>query len=389
MAEPFLFALWEIACILLAAALFSSPAFRFMDSATASARENRLDGLRYLLAALVVFHHNEYFYFLSQTGRWTISNPTNQFLGKFGVIIFFIISGYLFYDTARGRADWFRFYIKRVFRIFPISLLSAACCVFIAIWLGLRAGASLDFHGILYWFNGGLTNTRPYINGNWQTVVIDAGVTWSLQWEWLLYFSLPLFALFSRGVWRLELVIAILFGCNTLLHASQPEAAFFISLFCLGGICREIRNRAPHIDKTFLDSMLALLLVACVAAGLDADPYAPPMLLLYGAFFACVALGADLFGLFTTRGFRRLGDASYSIYLLHGMVWFITFKTIYRLGWQENPLLSYAVQSAAFAAICLTATLACYWVEKPCIRLGKYWAASLPALATEAHSDRQ
>jgi peptidoglycan/LPS O-acetylase OafA/YrhL len=54
-------------------------------------------------------------------------------LGPFGVSMFFMITGYLFYSQllkGKGRPNWKKLYIGRVFRIIPLYWFAVALVVF-------------------------------------------------------------------------------------------------------------------------------------------------------------------------------------------------------------------------------------------------------------------
>ncbi|HHK6149427.1 TPA: acyltransferase, partial [Edwardsiella piscicida] len=64
--------------------------------------------------------------------------------------------------------------------------------------------------------------------------------------------------------------------------------------------------------------------------------------------FIMTCHGATFFGVLNIKGLKRLGVTSYSLYLIHGIFWYIGFKTI--LSGENIMLLSPFV----FIAIILT-----------------------------------
>lgn len=378
------FLLWELFCFLLIGILFSLPWFKHLSVVnttrlntsqhTAITREYNIDALRFFLAAFVVFHHNEFMYFLFRSNKWTIHNPYNYYLGKFGVSIFFVISGYLFYGKISEKTQWINFYIKRIFRIFPIAYLSSILCILIAIYIGYKQGHHFsikDLQRMFYWFDAGIFNSRPAINGFEHSHLINSGVTWTLRWEWVLYFSLPFITFLTIKIKKPLLIFLILFTVIFIYSRYQYNRASFIALFCIGGLTFELKNIINFsINKQFLNIVSVIAFILCIFYGKNHNPYSHYLLFLYAIFFFCIAHGADLFGLLRIQGFIRLGDASYSIYLLHGIFWFVLFKTMYHFDIQ-NLWVRYGLQTITFIIICIACSLVYKYYEYPMMNLGR------------------
>ncbi|MDE1171856.1 MAG: acyltransferase [Verrucomicrobium sp.] len=131
---------------------------------------SQLDALRFAAALLVVWSH-------------AIGN--NAFhhgeLGRLGVLVFFLISGFVNYQSLLKDASLSRFGIKRFFRLYPafmVSLLAAAAC-----W-GITIPQLLCNVTML-----------PSLLGQREAI----GVYWTLEIEVLFYLSLLFFS-------RLELL---------------------------------------------------------------------------------------------------------------------------------------------------------------------------------------
>jgi peptidoglycan/LPS O-acetylase OafA/YrhL len=168
--------LWGIVCIIMAGVIFSHKKFSFIDGAATAYREENLDGLRFLLASFVAFHHYIFSFEFFLKGTWTLTgHPLESFAGKFGVSIFFMLSGYLFVNVVEKNIDWFGFYIKRAARIFPMMTVSSLLCICIAIIIQRINGREFSLDGIIYWFDGGILNFRPNISGFNNTFLINGG----------------------------------------------------------------------------------------------------------------------------------------------------------------------------------------------------------------------
>jgi peptidoglycan/LPS O-acetylase OafA/YrhL len=116
--------------------------------------------------------------------------------------------------------------------------------------------------------------------------------------------------------------------------------------------------------------LMSIPALGCLVIGMisTAKPYGPTLILSCGFFFICVACGNDLAGLLRTRGSLVLGECSYGIYLLHGIVLSLLFvdgkSAIASLSASELPTL------LPLVAICVTGItgLTYLLVERPAIR---------------------
>jgi peptidoglycan/LPS O-acetylase OafA/YrhL len=52
---------------------------------------------------------------------------------------------------------------------------------------------------------------------------------------------------------------------------------------------------------------------------------------LLGLFFFPVCLGSDMFGILNSKYMKALGDISFSIYLMHGLVLYVVFTFLFPL----------------------------------------------------------
>ena len=213
------YSVWpSFACLALLLLAASTPAFRAAD-APPNARPNRnlaIDGLRGFLALAVVMHHASVYVVYARSGVWDL--PPSRFythLGALGVSLFFMITGYLFWDrvlSERGRPAWARLYIGRLFRIGPLYLCAVATMlliVFQASGFHLAISARLLAGQLARWSCFGLGGT-PDVNGYYQTSMILAGVTWTLRYEWLFYLGLLPLSLLARWRYNLEIAAAAL-----------------------------------------------------------------------------------------------------------------------------------------------------------------------------------
>jgi peptidoglycan/LPS O-acetylase OafA/YrhL len=338
------------------------------------------DGLRGYLALSVMLHHL-YLWILTTHlgGTWRPpAIPVLNQLGAGGVALFFMTTGLVFYPRILAglrTTSWITVYITRIFRILPLVTISVAVVVLVIV---LRTGASptLSFiGGSARWISSW---AEVPLLGYPDSGRINAYVLWSLKYEWLFYLLLlPLCAaamdiVRSRGGPSWLVPIALLVGTLAArLAGPSLDVLHYLPLFAVGMLAFEVQRR-PHFRGALTKPGVAAAALTALAAGASTTqvPYGAS-LPLFGFFFICVACGNDLFGLLRTRGARVLGECSFGLYLLHGIVldlWFVEGRGV-TIG---APTVALPVLGVAAAVIVVPLTAITYiLIERPAIRLGK------------------
>lgn len=294
-----------------------------------------VDGLRGYLAFFVFLHHAALWYFYLRTGAWRVP-PSRLFthFGQISVALFFMITSFLFLskvlDARAKPIDWTRLYVSRVLRLAPLYLFTMLALALVVAQLSqfsLHEPAVRLLAGAARWLTFTIVGGPP-LNGVAETSDIVAGVTWSLPYEWFFYFSLPLLALLLRVVPPVPclLLSVVSLAVFSLLKPAVPHLLAFT-----GGMAAAVAIRRPAIARYSQGSVAASLAIACVivAALLPVsdriDVRALPLLTLA---FCIIAAGNDLFGVLGAPLSRHFGEMSYSIYLLHGLLLFVTFRFV-------------------------------------------------------------
>jgi peptidoglycan/LPS O-acetylase OafA/YrhL len=369
-----------------------SPFFAAVDrvSDTGGERISNLDGLRGVLAYAVFFHHAAVYhdYLL---GHWAL--PPSRFyvmIGQAGVALFFMISGYLFWEKligACGRQRWVSFYVGRIFRLGPLYLLSLAVMLLI---IGFRSGFELHvplvklFDQIAPWSLLGYFGVGPNINGYPDTGLLVAGVYWSLSYEWTFYFSLIVLAIACRDSrFHLPFVVVLLTSCLGYRIADDVPYWNAIPITCailfqVGMLCASLKKCgiAPSLNGR-AGSIFALVFLT-IAVFSSTNAYSVGPVFQLGVFFFSIISGASIYGLLSSRPARRLGEVSYSVYLLQGLVLTLFFGI--------NSIRDFALQSPAqywaSVLVCslillVLSAMTHLWVERIGIRIGKRVVAAL------------
>jgi exopolysaccharide production protein ExoZ len=345
---------------------------------------NSIQMLRAVAALLVVYTHS-----ISQMGIFTIGwqqrTPARISLGTFGVDIFFVISGFIIYLSAgqlSGRNASRSFLWHRFRRINPAYY--AAVLLTVITWI-----PSLVRH------------QRPPVTAwevlTWSILLPLPGdparalsQAWSLSFEWLFY--LLFFGLILFGVRRKALLLCMSLASLTLigwlLRDKENGILLFYSdplllEFGMGVLIGVVWKRLT-LHKSIALYMLVpglLLGVVFMSTGyIDYQAVGSPSAairylhaLLWGSAAALVVAGCVFLEKSggSTRFFRNrvlllLGDASYSIYLFHMIVFGWIAAVYLRVGFFFNA----DVMIPIHAAIAVAASLLFYkWVEKPLLNL--------------------
>ena len=337
-----------------------------------------IDGARGFLALAVVLHHGIIYYKFVRDGSWVV--PPSRFYtlaGQVGVSCFFIITGYLFWSKvvrSRGSLDFVNLMLGRLFRLGPIYLLVALLAIGINFF---QSGATLNVPVSTYLMQ--LAQNLAFgifplteMNGVQGTSIATAGVTWTLQYEWSFYLALPLFAVFAINE-RVHLPFAVASFAAMLFLASVDGRPQFIlyAFFAAGMTCASLENKRLilRLPPTVLSVSVIALWLAIFLSYKTA--YLPGAALLLATSFYFILGGASIFGLLLARPSIRLGELSYDIYLLQGIVLFCAFAIpsvrAYALASDVNHWIVLSTVTVVLVAVSLVAHL---FVERPGVKLG-------------------
>jgi peptidoglycan/LPS O-acetylase OafA/YrhL len=229
-----------------------------------------LDGLRFLAFLLVFVHHHDLFKtipFLSVFNRY----------GWIGVDLFFVLSSYLFTKLLvmehqkTGTISFQKFYIRRVFRIWPIYFVFVALSVLAVIWLG-------DFEHSRYWLirvAGLLTFTDNIMTAiaGYNPISITSHL-WTIGYEEQFYVFIPI-------------VIFMLVRSSV-----RVRYIFFVTVCLLFAAIRWIMivKDIPHpavwvLPVTHFESMVLGVVVGFGGLNFLIDKLKPFLILLLGILF--------------------------------------------------------------------------------------------------------
>ncbi len=298
-----------------------------------------IDGLRGFLAFFVFISHSRVWYYYLRTGVWENSPPSNLYdhMGSSSVAFFFMITGFLFFSKLiNGRnssIDWSKLFVSRLLRLVPIYWFSVFIIFLIVFILSkgiLKVPPLALARGIIHWL-GFSVHGAPDLNGIENTATIDAWVTWTLPYEWFFYLLLPILAFTVRVSPPLPYVLLSL--VTLLFFLKFPLDTFPLLSFC-GGILASCLFRFTSIRKFSKKNFSSIFIIGLISITVIEFPSAwglIPLLLLSLAFIL-IACGNSIFGILVHPLSRNLGEMTYSIYLLHGIILFVTFNFIFNMN---------------------------------------------------------
>ncbi len=347
-----------------------------------------LDSVRGLAAAMVVFHHFQIMPIWANN-RWFAN-------ANLMVDLFFVLSGFViafsYCDKITDKQSLFDFQKKRFWRLYPLHLLMLM--VFLGIEVANYFLAQIPNHITLY---------QSFTDNNITTFISNVFLThslglhdtvtfnrasWSISVEFYTYLLFALATILSTpklripvyaGLSMLGALVLIAFG--TRLTYIQ-DMGFFrcIYSFFAGSVCYHIyaylreRNKQSHPIVT-----IALLITAIVAIVYGNNRI---HFLLPGVFSLLILSitleneNSIVNAVLQRKPFRYLGKISYSIYLGHGAVWWLTIEVLLNVfklptyldhrGWVKfdvSPWLSIPISLVGFSLIILLSDLTYRFVE--------------------------
>jgi exopolysaccharide production protein ExoZ len=330
-----------------------------------------LQGLRMIAATMVVFTHA-----LNRTAdAFPGGGVAKQQFLESGVDIFFVISGFIMVYIMKPDTKPMAFWLQRFTRIAPLYWAATAFAVFLG-YVAPRYG-----YGTPAWlYTVKSVLFIPTGSDMWAHPVVQPG--WTLVYEFLFYTILSLCLLLGRRPFFAATIAIVLILTVGAVFAKTVGVLGFYSdqammlefLFGMGvaGLLKDMKvNAWAGVGLAIVGFVLIYVLWYMDKLGYPRGlRVGLPAFLIVTGFLVSEPIWAR-HGLL--RRFSILGDASYSIYIVH----YFLIQAIDRF-FSDNPGLKPPIGPYAYVAMLVIAgigagLLAHVYVEKPLLKLVRGW----------------
>lgn len=358
-----------------------------------------LDALRFFAFLCVFsFHRMDYVPTSPVHNRW-IFRFCN--IGPFGVPVFFLLSAFLITELLlrererTGRIHIKAFYMRRILRIWPLYFVA-----FFGLAMLNRFVPGVGSNDPLAWLAFTFFAGNWYIlHHGWIAGAVDP--LWSISVEEQFYIVIPLLAAFAgrRAVAIASYILLALAYITVLLYALHPTVgdngewtnSFLQFQFFCAGTLLALVLRGRLITMALPIRILGFVLgfgcwfTAFLCFGVQSwEPHPTPLgavagwiLVLAGSvIFFLSALGMP--ARFIPRWLAYLGRISYGLYVVHSLVFFLTFEKALPYLRRSFPGLALpaALRNSAWTLVVLAlsialASLSFHYFERPFLRLKK------------------
>ncbi len=350
---------------------------------------NGLNELRAFAALSVIFYHIELFKSRDHIGSLFDINFLSYFisrLGKNGVYLFFVLSGFLITYLLLKEKEKYqtilfkKFYLRRIFRIWPLYYL-IVCISFVII--PFLANSSDIFRNTPYYFNA-ISNPENYTISSFLTYlfflpnialdyfgfrVVGCTQSWSVGVEEQFYILWPLliFVFNRKTIVKVFILLIIVFvlshvffqpelvarlnkiiGFNlkilAAIHKMVKIISFeFMAIGAVGGylynyFTKEITvvTKSKYTYYGIIVSLFFLLFFSIVPTYLQSI-----LLSIFFLLLILTTINDDNKIVFRNKYLSHIGTISYGVYMYHPFILFLVFPFINEYFPAENSFLLY------------------------------------------------
>ncbi|MBC8153640.1 MAG: acyltransferase [Bacteroidetes bacterium] len=377
-------------------------------SLTSSVYFPNLNGVRFIACSLVLIHHIEQvkqsFHLTNGYDFHLIKN-----MGKLGVGLFFVLSGFLITYlllTEKGRhrnIDIRSFYVRRALRIWPLYYLIVGLSCFVFPTLPLFREASpdpyyfdADFFSRLGLFSVVLPNIAMIVYGSpylcAQTWSIGVEEQFYLLWPWIikrshkvndLLVTLAIFgavlvgvlygaaALVSQhlrpNIGSVKDVVVFFFGQFRILTMVIGGAGAYLIYYRKESVLRVMFR--PIVQYAVYATLLLMLLTNVSVPGVNLEFYG----LFFCFFIVNVAANPRSVVRLEQPVVNYLGKVSYGIYIYHTALVVLSVNLIHTYIGRDlsAPLFNVLLYGGSVGSTILVAALSYQYLEKPFLRIKK------------------
>ena len=282
-------------------------------------------------------------------------------LGLLGIVIFFVHTSFVLMSSLE-RIDAkhiinYKFYIRRIFRVYPLSIFAVCVYSYIDFILNYKFNLSIFFSNIFLIQNFILAESIPR-------------VLWSLPYEIQMYFFLPFIFMFVKSKKKILLLYVSFCLLVMLLKLFDDDKKYydffhFTPIFisgCVGFIFFSKKNKINPLYLVIYIVLSCLLFPIMMKIGAKEN--------LLGVIFALplgflIAYSKEIKHDLINKVCKVIAKYSYGIYLFHLLMIDVFFKHI---NSNLHIILKYFL---VFFSTLLISYIAFNFIERPFIKFGK------------------
>lgn len=333
-----------------------------------------ITGMRALAALAVIFIH------AGGAGLRELGESANNFveLGRSGVYVFFVISGFSVAQSLISSNGYFDYLNKRIWRIAPLYyfwILATVALSVTAVYWQERFDVEVDVYNLLMHFS-----FLSFLDYKIASSIM--GVEWSISIEVFWYLFMPVLLLLSRR----KLVLLAMIVVSAIIHKKVEKHAGWLPLsleearlavywsplpylfsFCLGVAAFRVRESYPVPGK-FGDFILltsfCLIVAYCIFPEALREIFRSDFFMMSWISFALIVSGSRRSFLFSSfLGNKYLifvGSISYGLYLSHMPVINLIVRCFPELSSNKSVFFMLAVVIS-----CVVSFVTFHAIEKP------------------------
>lgn len=347
----------------------------FKNSEVNLARQaNNIDFIRLIAASLVIIAHAPYILNLDALSWDPMSKIYGINMGRLGVFIFFIISGYLITMSWQKKKDIVDFTLARILRIYPAVIIVVILSVFIlgplltTISIGDYFNSSITKQYIqdatlfrMYYYLPGVFESNPTHSIN--------GSLWTLPYEFTCYIFIGILGLMkiisnkkSAIIFYILLIFVDFFfdkqvhGIVIPIIGIDFKTFFPLFLYFISGSLFYILR--DNIKLNILGAIVSTIILYC-SKGTTISAYLSPILLTY------IIITLAFYEPLPFKRIGKYGDLSYGLYLY---AFPVQQLIVYVLG---NEISLFTMIILSFLLTLPFAYFSWHFIEKPSIQMRK------------------
>jgi peptidoglycan/LPS O-acetylase OafA/YrhL len=333
-----------------------------------------LQSLRGIAAGVVLLHHTSFLFDTTPAFHYWAEILINAHAA---VMLFFVLSGYVLSRALSGVAmdgeSLFSFYAARLFRIYPMAWVACLAAILYVIFLH----SSVPTIGTSQWYAH--FSQLSFIDlkaGAMAFLTFKAELLppiWSIRVEVFGSLAIPLIVLAIRRGVGIELLAAI----TAFSLWSSSTVTIYLPSFILGALAFRFQDRLGRYlgaVPALVASTIALLFFRRISADWRFDvcyhAVVPALIESVSAATLIIGIVERTWSPLRSKAAVRLGDISYSLYLIHFIIMSITAKFISR--WLvDGDSRAVALMASTLLMTLPLAVLTYEMIEKPGIIVGK------------------